>query len=214
MVVLAEVERPPSWPTLGRLLTGALGLLPTYRDLRGGRRKAFVFRALFLGGALVLAVQGSRTLWNVLGVACLAAAGGLLPVPQRRHERWLMAARGMAQPTMVPGPAPATLHCDGKKVTITCRERVWGSLRPAANGCALRMERRADELWLGLVPPRGVKRPPLWFVGPVSDLPDDAVGTCQAAEGDAHPTPIRLEGERWAQVVEVFSDPRFLTKAP
>ena len=187
--------------------------LPTYRDLRAGRRKATLIRALLLGGALLLALGGPREISTVAIVAVLALCAACFPVPYRRHLRWVSWARSLREPTLVPGLAPASLHCDGAKITITCGGRVWGSLRPAATDSRLRVGRVGQELWLGLVPDRRHKRDALWFAGPEAELPPELREGLESLDPGGCPSPVLVSGPGWISLVEAFTDPRLL-RAP
>ena len=200
--VLREADEPaPSRPWVP-LLRGLVESLPSHSETRRGREFAFFLRLVF-GVAAVMMVTKGRQHWGWGAAGVVTALSTLIvPLGETRRRRWVRRLNASLEPTSVLRPHPADMDFDGRKASIRVDGRVWRSLRPFDPPATPRLLRVDDTLWLGLIPPEGRKRDPLWFytsAAPMADhLPQPEIVDGPPDVGMA------LETDGFVAVVEAF----------
>jgi len=197
-----EVVTPaPPRPWIPALL-GLIDALPTHAETRRGREFA-VFVRLLIGVAAIMMVTKGRDHWG-WGAAGVAAALSslLIPLAETRRRRWIRQLNARLEPTLSLDARPATLDFDGRKASLRVDGLVWRSLRPFDPPATTRLLLVGDALWLGLIPPEGRKRDPLWFRTPAAALADQL--TADETVTDPPDTAMNLDTAGFVAVHEAF----------
>ena len=180
--VVREVERPapsrPWVPALRALVNG----LPSHAETRRGRETA-VFIRLIIGVAAVMMVTKGKSHWGWGLAGVLTAMSSIvIPLGETRQRRWIRRLEALLLPTTAMEPRPAELTYDGRKASMRVDGRVWRSLRPFDPPGTTRILQIDDVLWLGVIPPEGRKRDPLWFFTPATPALCEQLSGVESAE--------------------------------
>lgn len=206
LVLSAQLEErekyTPRWTPLLSPLQTFIGLLPSHKNTRKGRRTAKQLKLLVAVVAFGLLVFAESAWAIVVGVVFLGLAP-LLPLPQVQKRAWLNRLKKLREPRERSVAAPAKVRFDGRRVVL---ERDGDNLRRvlvdrdeheiaagSANG----------RLYLKVAPTSGKRSETIWIGTDeldTDDLPDD--WEPQDFDEDAIDAPTLVDGPNWRSLAE------------
>ena len=201
------VQLPARVPWLAGPLSTLVSIIPSHEESVAGRQLAMAI-TLVIGGLGIWTVTWGKDDWTIgLYGVLIALSAVFIPLGESRKRRLREAAASLSIGRDAVRPVAAELFFDGRKLTVRAQERVYRSIRPDDPPCTVRIGERGGLAVLGLVPPPGRKRDPLWFTTDRAGLPDAVDLTHGRPEplSDEEPDgPMHLPTEQWVGVFEAF----------
>lgn len=208
LVLPARIERgeryKPGWASLVSPLQTFVGLLPSHKNTRKGRRAARHLKILAGGIGFGMVVFAQDLVATFLGVLFLALAPWL-PLPQVRKRAWLNSLKKLREPRRRIVETDARVTFDGRRVVL---QRDGTNLRRVLTD---RDEHQTavgtvdDRLYLKLAPDSGRKSETLWIgtdeLGP-EDVPDD--WELESFSTDAIDAPTLIGASDWRTLSRYF----------
>jgi hypothetical protein len=189
-------ERPAAWAGVLGPLEWFVGHLPARRDTRSGRDSARFAKALIALAAVGVAVGLPSPVGLYIAAAMLPAVF-VLPLRRLRKTVWLERIQRWRAPRLSGHAIPATLHFDGRKLSIRAEERGWRSIRPEVAPHRRVLGSLGGAAVLAWIHPRSPKES-LWVMAPGA-----AAGLPPLPEGAA-PTPAQtctVDEAAWATLL-------------
>jgi len=200
---VAETERyQPEWTILLRPAQTFVGLLPSHKNTRKGRRAGRQIKLVVAVLAFIAVISAQSTPVMILGIIALGIAP-LVPISQARKRSWINRLKTLRDGRTRTVDVPAEIAHDGRRVSILRdgdrlrRVLVDREEHEVSAGTA------DDRLYLRIAPDDGNKDETIWVetrdVSP-DELPDRwSVGEFSADRIDR---PVSVDGSDWRALAD------------
>lgn len=200
---LEEIERyQPSWTILLRPIQTFVGLLPSHKNTRKGRRTARQIKIVVIVLAFIAVIAAQSTPVMVIGIVALAIAP-LIPISQVRKRSWINRLKSLRDGRDRTVEHPARVTFDGRRVSLLRDDQRIRRVLVDRDDHVVSTGEIDDRLYLKVAPDSGNKDEAVW-VGTTDvsadQLPDDR--TLEDLSADELAKPVYVGGREWRELTD------------
>jgi len=200
---LEETERyQPKWTVLLRPVQTFVGLLPSHKNTRKGRRTAKQIRIAVIMLAFIAVVAAQSNVVMILGLIGLALAP-LVPISQVRKRSWINRLKSLREGRDRTVHQSAKVTCDDHRVSLVRGNDRLRRVLVDRDDHEVTTGTVGDRLFLKVAPTDGNKSETIWIgtdeLGP-DDVPDD--WSTESVSKTSVDRPVVVRGAKWHELAE------------
>lgn len=200
---LEETERyQPRWTVLLRPVQTFVGLLPSHKNTRKGRRTAKQVKLVVAVLAFVAVIAAQSTIVMILGLIGLGVSP-VVPISQVRKRSWINRLKSIREGRDRTVERSAQVTCDDHRVSLVRDDDRLRRVLVDRDDHEISVGTAADRLFLKIAPTGGNKSETIWIGTDdleIDDVPDD--WSTETFSSDQLDRPIVVRGSEWRELAE------------